>query len=133
MFPQLEKLIVRASTVRDPVHRLLQALESTISTADTDIACPLLSTLEISGGPDLKVLAGILKGRFEGGCKLRRLRLGNIPGLAEVIERSRVWEYVNELEIFNVDAEPRGMALPAVCSTDLGEWWQPWASPTSLL
>ena len=127
MFPRLEKLVMRAEGVRDPIHLLL-GLKATIARTHTRtrIPCPHLLALDISGRLDMQALTTILRDRSEGGCKLRRLRLGKVRGLGLAFERSRVRDYVNELEIFDKDAEPRGMQLPAVCATDLGEWWQPW-------
>jgi len=37
-----------------------------------------------------------------------------------------VRDYVGELEFTNEDVESRGMEFPAVCTTELGEWWEAW-------
>ena len=109
IFPHLDKLVVRAGAVGGPV-RLLEGLE--IIQPLSIIACPLLSTLDISRRLEVKDLARTLRGRSSRGCKLPRLRLGNAYGLAEDIERLQVRDYVDELERFDVGAEPRDVQLP---------------------
>lgn len=120
-FPCLEKLVVRAAPGRDPVRRL-QQLEVT----DNRVPCPLLSTLDLSGGVNIELLVMVLRPRSVKGHRLQRLRLGKGRGTTKDIGKLRVRDYVDELEIFDVSLEPRGMDLPVVCTTDLGEWWQSW-------
>ena len=124
-FPRLEKLVVKSATTReDTVHHLLKELES----KGARLPCPLLSTLDLSGRLNVEVLAGVLRTRSEGWCKLQRLRLrqGHIRGLTEAIERSEVRNYVGKLELFDLHTGPYAMEFPAVCTTGRGELWQPW-------
>ena len=120
-FQQLKKLVVRVTTNRNHICRLLRMLD-----IKGCPPCPLLSTLDLSGILGVDLLLKVLKARSKVGCRLERLRLGKAHILVEDIVRSRVQDYVDELEIFDVDAEPCGMELPAVCATELGEWWKPW-------
>jgi len=120
-FQQLKKLVVRVTTNRNHICRLLRMLD-----IEGCPPCPLLSTLDLSGILGVDLLLKVLKARSKVGCRLERLRLGKAHILVEDIVRSRVQDYVDELEIFDVDAEPCGMELPAVCATELGEWWKPW-------
>ena len=121
-FPQLRKIVVRAAPGGNLICRVLRQLETT----DGYVPCPLLSTLDLSGVVDVGLLTEVLKTRLRAGHKLRRLRVGKTRGLREEIGRVRVRDFVDRLKIFDVDAEPRGMQLPVVCTTDLGEWWRPW-------
>ena len=123
-FPHLEKLVVRATTGGDSIRRLLEELGIT----GAHLPCPLLSTLDLSGRLNTEVLGSVLKTRSEGGCRLQRLRLGNTRELPGNLAKSRVLDYVDELDLFDVSAGPRGMELPAGCTTDLGELWQPWTN-----
>ncbi|KAF9653402.1 hypothetical protein BDM02DRAFT_3257923 [Thelephora ganbajun] len=122
-FPHLEKLVVRVTTEGNSIHCLLLMLD-----VDGQVPCPLLSTLDLSGPLEMGSLVKVLKVRSKGGCRLEKLRLGRAHVLVEDIERLRVQDYVDELELFGAgaDAEPCGMELPAVCTTELGEWWESW-------
>ena len=121
-FPNLEKLVVRAESGGDLIRRALRELEIT----DNHVPCPLLSTLDLSGAVDVKLLAEVLGDRSRAGHRLRVLRLGGAHAPGKGIKWLRVGDCVSRLEVFDVDAEPGGMELPAVCTTELGEWWQPW-------
>ena len=121
-FPHLKTLIVRETTKGGPIYRLLRQLE----VVGGRVVCPLLSTLDLSGTVDRELLARVLGTRSGAGHRLRMLRLGKTRGLRKDVERLRMWDYVDRLKIFDVNAESRGMELPIVCTMDLGEWWRPW-------
>jgi len=118
-FPNLEKLAVKVTTNGNPIYRLLQMLD-----VDEHVPCPLLSTLDLSGLVNMKHLLKVLSARSKAGCRLGKLRFGKT--LVEDALKSGVWDYVEELEFSNEDGEPRGMEFPGVCTTELGEWWEPW-------
>ena len=120
-FPHLKKLVVRVTNHGDPINQLVRMLE-----VDGYVPCPLLSTLDLSGGLSEYCLSKVLRDRSEAGCRLERLRLQKRYVSVESIERLGMRNFVDELEICDVDEEPCGMELPAVCTTNLGGWWKPW-------
>ena len=122
-FPYLEKLVVRVKTNGNPIRRILWMLN-----IDGRVQCPLLSTLDLSGVLDMECLLEVLRARLEAGYRLGRLRLGKTCALMEEIVKFGVQDYVDELELFDEDAEPRGMELPTVCTTELEGWWEPWTN-----
>ena len=89
-------------------------------------SCPLLSTLTLLGVLSIDVLSEVLKTRSNAGYRLERLRLGQSRILLD--EVTMLVDYVGELEFFDEEVEPRGMELPAVCTTGVGEWSIPWTS-----
>lgn len=123
-FPHLEKLAVRVTTNGYPIHRLLRMLDVDANTGH--VPCPLLSTLDLSGVLGMLFLLKVLGARSKAGCRLERLRLGKAHVVMGGIVMIQLQDYVNELELFDADVEPCGMELPAVCMTELGEWWEPW-------
>lgn len=120
-FPHLEKLVVRVTMNGNPIYRLLQMLD-----IDRHVPCSLLSTLDLSGVPNVDHLVKVLRARSKAGCRLGKLRLGKNYGLTEGIVKLGLRDYVGELEFSNEDEEPCGMELPDVCTTELGGWWEPW-------
>ena len=120
-FPHLKKLVVRVTVGGDPIRQLVRMLE-----VDGCVPCPLLSTLDLSGELYEISLSKVLRDRSEAGCRLERLRLQKRYAFMGYIEKSGMRDFVDELEIFDVDAEPCGMELPAVCTTSLGGWWKSW-------
>jgi len=121
-FPNLEKLVVRATTNGNHIYRLLQKL----NVHHRHVPCPLLSTLDLSGLVNMEHLLKVLRARSKAGCRLGKLRLGKTHLLVEDALKLGVRDCVDELEFSGEDAEPHGMELPAVCTTELGGWWEPW-------
>ena len=121
-FTLLEKLVVRAPVGGDWLFQMLDVDSGTVP-------CPFLSWLDLSEMPPLGVefMVEVLRARSKAGCKLRRLRLENAPRLVKDVGQSLVRDYVNELEFFEKGSGPCGLGLPAVCTTGLGEWWEPWS------
>ena len=115
-FSLLETLVVRAPAGRTPISLLLQMLD-----INRGVPCPLLSTLDLSGGLNMGSLVKVLKARSIAGNRLQSLRLGSTRGRVPGDIKS-VRGYVDELEIFDTCAESgRGMKLSEFFPTDLGE------------
>ena len=123
-FPNLEKLVVRVTTNGNPISRLLQMLN-----VDGHVPCPLLSTLDLSGLVNMEYLSRVLEALSKAGCRLGKLRLGKSKDLLmEDVLKLGIRDYVEEFEFSDEDGESRGMEFPAVCMTELGEWWEPWTT-----
>jgi hypothetical protein len=124
-FLNLEKLVVRVTVrvapKRNPISQLLHMLD-----VDKHVPCPHLSTLDLSGSVNTKYLLTVLRARSKAGCRLRKLRLGTAHIAVEDILKLGVQGYVDELKFFDNDGESCGMELPAVCTAELGKWWEPW-------
>jgi hypothetical protein len=120
LFNCLEKLVVRVTTNGNPIRRLLQMLD----VHEGRVPCPLLSILDLSGVLIVAGLLKVLKARSKAGCRLETLRLGKTHDRAEDV--AALQDCADEVELFDVDAEPCGMELPTVCTTETGELWEPW-------
>ena len=118
-FPRLQKMVVKG--IEDPICRVLWGLK----TVSGKIPCPLLSTLDISGELPIETLVEVLRDRQEAGYRLKRLRLEKTQRVTEDF-KLQVRNYIDELELFRAHAEPRSMELPAICTTEEGEWWNSW-------
>ena len=100
-FPDLEKLVVRATTNGNHIYRLLQKLN-----LHGHVPCPLLSTLDLSGLVSMEHLLKVLRARSKAGCRLGKLRLGGTRLLVEDALKLGVLDCVHELEFFGGDTEP---------------------------
>ena len=93
---------------------------------DGHLPCSLLSTLDFSGLVDMEYLFKVLMARSKAGCRPGKLRLGKTHLPMEDVLKLGAQGYVDELEFLSKDGEPRGIEFPAVCTMELGEWWEPW-------